>query len=328
MGDFNLIYKASDKNNLNLNRRLMGKFRAALDACELMELCLQNRKFTWSNERGNPTLVHLDRAFCNAAWELLFPNYALHALSTGVSDHTPIMLTRHVTVPRRATFRFEDHWLRTDGFIEVVQQAWAKQQTGSAHTVLRKKLSETAHTLRRWSKPLFSNARLQLHIANEVIMRLDMAQERRLLSVAELALRRELKLRALGLAALERSRRRQASRFIWVKAGDACTKFFHLRMGARRRRKYIPSLKKQDDTLTWDHEEKEEVLHDYFSSILGSRVQRSRSFNWTRLAMSKIVEIPGLELDRPFTVEVEYAVKCLPNDKAPGPDGFTNNFYK
>jgi hypothetical protein len=29
--DFNLIYKASDKNNLNLNRRLMGSFRHALN---------------------------------------------------------------------------------------------------------------------------------------------------------------------------------------------------------------------------------------------------------------------------------------------------------
>ena len=26
VGDFNLIYQASDKNNLNLNRRMMGKF--------------------------------------------------------------------------------------------------------------------------------------------------------------------------------------------------------------------------------------------------------------------------------------------------------------
>lgn len=64
LGDFNLIYKASDKNILNLNHRLMGKFRTALDECELMEICLQNRKFTWSNERENPTLVRLDRAFC------------------------------------------------------------------------------------------------------------------------------------------------------------------------------------------------------------------------------------------------------------------------
>jgi hypothetical protein len=41
-GDFNLIYQASDKNNLNLNKRLMGKFRAAIDSCELLELFLQN----------------------------------------------------------------------------------------------------------------------------------------------------------------------------------------------------------------------------------------------------------------------------------------------
>ncbi|XP_066323287.1 uncharacterized protein [Miscanthus floridulus] len=195
MGDFNLIYKASDKNNLNLNRRLMGKFRAALDDCELMEICLQNRKFTWSNERENPTLD---------------------------------------TVPRKASFRFEDHWLHTDGFSEVVEQAWSKQQSGSALTVLRKKLTETARALRQWSKPLFSKARLQLHIANEVIMRLEIAQERRHLSDGKLALRKELKLRVLGLAAVERSRRRQASRFIWLKAGDACTKFFHLKMSTRR----------------------------------------------------------------------------------------------
>lgn len=139
LGDFNLIYKASDKNNLNLNRRLMGRFRAALDECELMEICLQNRRYTWSNERQRPTLVRLDRAFCNGEWELLFPNYALHALSTGVSDHTPILLTRQDVVTRKARFRFEDHWMHVDGFMETVQQAWSKQQSGSALTIFRKK---------------------------------------------------------------------------------------------------------------------------------------------------------------------------------------------
>jgi hypothetical protein len=132
MGDFNLIYKASDKNNLNLNRRLMGKFRAALDDCELMEICLQNRKFTWSNERSSPTMVRLDRAFCNGEWELLFPNFALHVLSTGASDHCPILLNRQDVVPRKATFRFENHWLGVQGFSDVVQQAWNKVQVGKS----------------------------------------------------------------------------------------------------------------------------------------------------------------------------------------------------
>jgi exonuclease III len=116
LGDFNLIYKASDKNNLNLNRRLMGKFRAALDSCELIEICLQNRKYTWSNERENSTMVRLDRAFCNPDWEMLLPHFALQALSTGASDHCPILLRRQEIVPTKARFRFEDHWLHTEGF--------------------------------------------------------------------------------------------------------------------------------------------------------------------------------------------------------------------
>jgi hypothetical protein len=58
-------------------------------------------------------------------------------------------------------------------------------------------------------------------------------------------------------------------------------------------------------------------------------VQRSRSFNWNRLRLSTIQELPDLQLDRPFSEEeIEMAVRGLPNDKAPGPDGFTNNFYK
>lgn len=39
--------------------------------------------------------------------------------------------------------------------------------------------------------------------------------------------------------------------------------------------------------------------------------------------MSRIQEIPGLELDRPFfEEEIQKAVMSLPNDRAPGPDGF------
>ncbi|PNT69582.1 hypothetical protein BRADI_3g58115v3 [Brachypodium distachyon] len=37
-GDFNLIYEARDKNNLNLCRRLMGQFRVAIDHAEIFEL--------------------------------------------------------------------------------------------------------------------------------------------------------------------------------------------------------------------------------------------------------------------------------------------------
>jgi hypothetical protein len=148
-GDFNLIYKASDKNNLNLNRRLMGKFRAALDECELLEIPLQNIKFTWSSKRECPTLVKLDRVFCNAQWDVLFPNFALNALSTGGSDHCSILLHHQQSTVKGADFRFENLWTKINGFSEVVQRSWEKPQVGSVHTILRKKkLLETAKEMR------------------------------------------------------------------------------------------------------------------------------------------------------------------------------------
>jgi len=60
-GDFNLILDATDKNNLNLNRRNMGRFHRFVDEMELKDVPLHGRYFTWSSERENPTLEKLDR---------------------------------------------------------------------------------------------------------------------------------------------------------------------------------------------------------------------------------------------------------------------------
>jgi endonuclease/exonuclease/phosphatase family metal-dependent hydrolase len=94
LGDFNLIYVARDKSNLNLNRSLMGRFHHALDVCELPEFTLQNRRFTWSSERVQPTLVKLDRIFCNKEWDLLLTDFCLQALSSSLSDYCPLFLSQ------------------------------------------------------------------------------------------------------------------------------------------------------------------------------------------------------------------------------------------
>jgi exonuclease III len=118
-----MIYKARDKNNRNINLRLMSRFRTTLDHCGLKELTLQNRKYTWSNERRHPTLVRLDRVFCNQAWDLTFDNHILHALSSSHSDHCPLILTNQET-PRRVTpFKFENFWTKLPCFQETVAKA-------------------------------------------------------------------------------------------------------------------------------------------------------------------------------------------------------------
>lgn len=91
-GDFNMIYSAEDKNNDNLNRALMGRFRRFVNDLELKEIPLIGRRYTWSNEREAPTLVKLDRVLCTADWEAMFPDCILQSQATEISDH---WLTAH-----------------------------------------------------------------------------------------------------------------------------------------------------------------------------------------------------------------------------------------
>jgi hypothetical protein len=50
-------------------------------------------------------------------------------------------------------------------------------------------------------------------------------------------------------------------------------------MSARKRRKYIASLKRQDVTVAWSHDDKHEVLHEYFMNLMGRKISRQRTFN-------------------------------------------------
>jgi exonuclease III len=237
LGDFNLIYKASDKNNSNLNQSLMSRFRRTIDYYQIKEIKLQNRKYTWSNERRHPTLVRLDRVFCTQSWDLTFDACALHALSSSHSDHCLLLLTNQ-SGPRRASpFKFENFWTHLPCFQEVVAQAW---QAPTTHTKpfhrLGHKLFTMALALKKWSKSLLSVARQKLHMAQEVIQHLDEAQESRALSNAEFNLRTKHKKRILSWLIIEKARKKQCSRISNIREGDANTHFFHLRANGRRER--------------------------------------------------------------------------------------------
>jgi len=69
---------------------------------------------------------------------------------------------------------------------------------------------------------------MKLHMAQEVILRLNIAQEHRELSNEEFQLRTKLKRRILGWAVIEKARRKQCSRIANLREGDANTKYFHL----------------------------------------------------------------------------------------------------
>lgn len=170
IGDFNLIYKTSDKNNSRLNRSMMQRFKGTLDRSELKELPLSGRKFTWTQECDNPTQSKIDRAFCCPDWDVLFDSAQMYALSSSCSDHAPLFITGCVEREQNNSFRFESFWLKFPNFLQITEESWNRPlQTTNPFARINLKLRRLARDLRRWKSTKIGDTRLQLAIANEVI---------------------------------------------------------------------------------------------------------------------------------------------------------------
>lgn len=326
LGDFNLIYKAADKSNSRLNRRLMNLFKDALDETNLMEVDLRGRKYTWSSEQNEPTFTRIDRIFASPEWHLMFPSIDLQALSTMGSDHAPLFLTGEITHQSYSGFRFESFWTSMPGFKEVVQTTW-DQPVNTQDSILRMhvKLIRTAKALKLWRRQSLGNLPLRLEIAKQLLLLMDTEQESRSLTPDELTFRRYLKAKTVSLAAISRSRARQHSRLTWIRDGDTCTRLFMLHASNRRRKLFIRSLKLGNNLVT-SQQQKEKVVFNHFVESLGQTQNRSTSLRWSHLGYT---QHNLSDLEDPFEEdEIKCIIMKLPNEKAPGPDGFIGLFYK
>jgi hypothetical protein len=104
-----------------------------------------------------------------------------------------------------------------------------------------------------------------------LIHQLEVAQEGRSLSVREQNLVSTLKLRLLGLAAVEKSRAKQKSRITWLKKGDTNTKYFHLMANIRKQRNFIHALQGRN-TIAYSQKAKEDLVFSHFHDHIGKHV--------------------------------------------------------
>ena len=109
--------------------------------------------------------------------------------------------------------------------------------------------------------------------AKQLVGILDVVQEFRQLTCQELLLKRDLKARILGLSAVEKIRAKQRSRLTMIKAENANSKLFFLRINGRKRKNFIQKLD-TDRGVVLDHKGKEEHIYDHFTKLLGTPAQR------------------------------------------------------
>ncbi|KAM0928813.1 hypothetical protein ACQ4PT_002002 [Festuca glaucescens] len=227
-------------------------------------------------------------------------------------------------------FSFEHFWLKLDGFLDAVKALW--EGVGEGEVLPSNPLLQLTHKLRRtscglqgWSQRKVGSIRDLLLVANEIVLRLDVAQESKPLSTEEQWVRKSLKLKILGLVSLERTIARQRARVAGIKDGDATSQFFRILATGRRQRNCIASLR-SSDRVTVGMDEKLGLATDHFLGLFGTAQPRGYDLSLEALALPPI-DVSGLEAQ--FSeAEVWAAVRAMPANKSPGPDGFTWDFFR
>jgi hypothetical protein len=111
----------------------------------------------------------------------------------------------------------------------------------------------------------------------------------------------------------------------WVTFGDENSKLFQAMATHSFRRNYISSLQLEDGSFVSDHKLKPGLLWRSFKDRLG--VSEFNGFLFDLTPLIQVVPLPVL--DDPFSKEeIDAAVKEMPSDHAPGPDGFNGFFMK
>ena len=119
---------------------------------------------------------------------------------------------------------------------------------------------------------------------------------------------------------------RQRSKIKWIKDGDAGTKLFHATATLKYRNNLISQFQKDNGEIVSNHFDKAKVLWDAFKERLGQSEFRNIVFNLSSFLDSS-TDLGWLE--DPFTrEEIDSVVRNLPNNKAPGLDGFNSEFIK
>ncbi|KAG7577371.1 Endonuclease/exonuclease/phosphatase superfamily [Arabidopsis thaliana x Arabidopsis arenosa] len=336
LGDFNQILIAEDHYSLlpyTLPLQGMNEFQSCIDTCELLHLSSRGAEHTWYNgQPSNPITRKLDRALINESWLMAFPQSSMFVDAPGGSDHCPLLISISDSVQRRKVpFKFYSFFTTHPDFPSIVESAW---NLDLAHTSTMFSLCHRLKAVKLGCKALnrtsFSNIQARSAEAHDMLTSI----QNQLLtspSTAQFEEEKEQRRRWSFFAAAEESFLMQKSRIRWCDEGDSNTSFFHKSVMAHQVRNSITYLKNDADMRITDKILLKQLVVDYYQNLLGTRntsvlplpVERIRELNSFRCTATLATQLTSI----PTPEEVTSTVFSLPRNKAPGPDGFTVDFF-
>lgn len=339
-GDFNETLDFREHSRADISPMVMPGMRDFQDMvrhCSLIDLRSHGPLFTWCNKRVDGLICKkLDRVLVNMEWQQVFPQSYCKFEAGGCSDHLRgrILLESEILRPR-GPFKFTNAIASQPEFLKKVEDFWQRtavlHHSTSALFRFCKKLKELKPILKDLSRNKLSNLSRRTADAYDDLCA---CQQNSLLHPNSQVVEIETQAyqRWEKVATLKESYLRQKAKLHWMKIGDKNNKYFH---NAVRERKAINTIHEitspTGESITNASHIKEEAV-SFFSTLLSHQPP-----DFTGISVDELRDLLHYRCSMPIQekliadvteTEIKKVIISMPTNKAPGPDGYTVEFFR
>ena len=136
----------------------MRRFSEVIRDLGLRDFPLTGGHFTWIGGLNSQTASRLDHFLVSDQWKDHFSAITQSTLPRLVSDHNPIVLEVGGFSLGKSLFRFENTWLKIEGFKDLVRSWWNGYfvEGYSSHCIVEK-LKTLKKDLKKWNRDVVGN---------------------------------------------------------------------------------------------------------------------------------------------------------------------------
>ncbi|XP_074299534.1 uncharacterized protein LOC141630656 [Silene latifolia] len=293
-GDFNSVMRMGERiGGTDVTLAEILPMRKALDDCQLQEGKMIGSYFTWNNKQDDGTRFN------------------------------------RTSARKRAPFKYFNMWALADNFDEVVQHGWQEDIDGSPMFRVTKKLKGLKHRLQELNREQFSDIENLTHVTEIALQNFQEQLRHDPLNnevcKAERACAQEL----MGLRKAKEMYLAQKAKESWVKDGDSNPSFFHSSIKRRRSMNRVYQISDAAGKMCTTPEDIKVAFEQFYKGLLGTSTEVKHVKPGVIKSGQCLTDEQREMLSAPVTdEEIKAAMFSIPGTKAPGPDGYSSQFFK
>ncbi|GJW94067.1 RNA-directed DNA polymerase, eukaryota [Tanacetum coccineum] len=327
LGDFNAVRTKDERFGSVFNPICARNFNQFISSSGLIDVKMDGYSFTWSLPSASK-MSKLDRFLVSNGILSMFPSISSVCLDRHLSDHRPIILKESSVDYGPTPFRIYHSWFSYEGFDAMVSQAWKSFDYNDSNKLIcfKKKLQDLKKIIRPWINNQIS---LKKGIKSSLLNKLadiDKVLDSGVNSDEILLSRLEVSRRLFTLNQADIKDAAQQAKVKWAIEGDENSKFFH---GVINKKRAQLAIRGVFNNGTWCTDPN--MVKESFLSHFASRFKQpgSSRFKINLPFINRLTTDQRIDLDCAITSdEIKAAVWDCGENKSPGPDGFTFEFFR